>query len=306
MGVRPSQVSVEEVTGGKPLVRFIDLPQSLYGGDPRWAPPVRAWERYRLDARRNPFFDAGEAVYLLARSLGRPAGRITAHVAEPGGEGRFGFWATVDEPAVVTPLVDAAQAWLVEQGCTSMTGPWSFEPDDEPGLLVAGYEAAGLTGRPWHPPHLAQCLEAAGLHPVADHPTWRHHLEPVHPSQLVEEVQQERCTTSTSSGGGGGLPGQAGPYVDRRIVLDGIAAVPDIADALRTSGLRSAWGLARRARTADWDTCTVVRCDGDPARLVPSLLDAAAAAGYRTVIAPWSADPAAPPEAVHRTYRRSW
>src|SRR3546814_1423548 len=88
----------------------------------------------------------------MARRLGRPAGRIVAHVPEPGAEGRFGFFATVDDPDVVAALVDAASAWLREQGCTTMTGPLSFEPEDEPGLLADRFDRPGTTGRPWHPP----------------------------------------------------------------------------------------------------------------------------------------------------------
>jgi len=293
-GVSARQVAVEEVSGGKPLVRFIDLPEALHDHDPRWAPQIRAWERYRLDTHRNPFFELGDAVYLLARLVGRPAGRVTAHVAEPGREGRFGFWSTVDEPVVATALLDAAQEWLAEQGCTSMTGPWSFDADDEPGVLVAGHDVPGVTGRPWHPSWAARLLEGAGLEPLLDQPTWR--LPADHPVTAA----------APDAGRSDDLPGQAGPYADRRVVLEGIAAVPDLAEALRTSGIRSAWSLARRARAGDWETCTVVRCSDDPRVAVPALCKAAGRAGYRSVIAPWSPDPGAPPETVHRTYRKEW
>ena len=50
----------------------------------------------------------------------------------------------------------------------------------------------------------------------------------------------------------------------------------------------------------------MVRIDDDPAAAVPALLTAAAAAGYESVIAPWSPDPDTPPETVHRTYRLTW
>ncbi len=59
---------------------------------------------------------------------------------------------------------------------------------------------------------------------------------------------------------------------------------------------------ARRARRGTWDTAVVVEVDGDPAVLVPQLVAAAAAAGYRDVVAPWSPDPVAPPETTHTTF----
>jgi hypothetical protein len=195
-----------------------------------------------------------------------------------------------DDAAVAAALVEEAQAWLAEQGCTSMTGPWSFEPEDEPGALVAGHDVTGLTGRPWRPSWEAELLESLGFRGVVDQATWRLPTTEVGPEPPTDDD----------------LPGQAGAYADRRLVLEGIAAVPDLSGVLRTSGLRSAWGLARRARLGDWDTCTVVRCTADPAIAVTGLLAVAGRAGYSTVIAPWSPDPAAPPETVHRTYRLDW
>ncbi len=285
-----SAVAVEEVTGGKPLVRFTELPVVLFGDDPRFAWPVMAWERYRVDTRRNPYFDEGDAAYFLARRLGRPAGRIVAHVSASGGAGRFGFWCSEDDPGVAAALVDAAQVWLTEQGCTSMEGPTSFTRVEEEGVLVVGGDVSGVTGRPWHPPSQARLLVDLGFEPVADVRTWR--------------------LPTTEEGAGPPLaadaPGHAGPHGDPRLVLVGIAAVPDLSAALRNATLRGARALAKRARAGDWTTATVVRCDDDPAIAVPALLAAAGRAGYEHVIAPWSPDPEAPPETVHRTYRLRW
>jgi hypothetical protein len=283
-------VTVEEVTGRSELRRFTELPQALHGTDACFAPLLMAWERYRLDPQRNPYFETGDAIYLLARRLGRPVGRIAGHIAAPGREGGFGFWWTVDDAEVATALLDAAQAWLVDRGCTSMTGPLSFTADEEAGVLVAGHEAPGVTGRPWQPPHLAHHLAAAGLEVVEDRPTWRLPAAGGDPTLPA----------------GDGVPGHAGSYADRRLVLQGVAAVPDVAEALRSSAVRDAWRLAARARRRDWSTCTVVRCTADPAVAVPALQAAAAEAGYRWVVSPWSPDPAATPEAVHRIFRRTW
>lgn len=283
-------VVVEEVAGGKALARFTELPQALHGGDHRFAPLVMAWERYRLDARRNPYFERGDGRFFLARRMGRPVGRITAHVDEPDGPGRFGFWWVDDDADVAAALVQAAQAWLASQGCSSMTGPWSFTPAEEAGAQVAGHEVPGVTGRPWHPPHLAVHLEALGFTAVADHPTWR--LPTTGDGPVWPEA--------------GDRPGQAGAYADPRLVLEGISAVPDVAEALRTTGLRGAWRLARTAKEAAWEVATVVRCEVDPAAAVPALCAAAGRAGYRWLVSPWSPDASAAPEAVHREYRLTW
>jgi hypothetical protein len=297
-------VSVEEVQGRKALQRFIELPQALDGHDRRWAPPVMAWERYRLDPHRNPFFEQGDAAYLLARLRGRPAGRITAHLPHPGvATGAFGFWWTVDDAAVAAALLDSARSWLAARGCTEAIGPLSFTAEDEPGLQVDGFDVPGVTGRPWHPPHLAARLEAAGAVPGGDRPTWRLDLAA---ARAEAAVSGPSPSEPDEPGDEREQPGQAGPYGDPRLALGPVAAVPDVADAMRSAGLRSAWALARRARVGDWEGATVVRCDGDPASLVPRLAAAARAAGYRWLVAPWSPDPRAEPEAVHRTYRFGW
>jgi hypothetical protein len=286
-------VAVEEVTSGAARRRFAELPHALSGTDPRFAPLLMAWERYRIDPHRNPYFDHGEAALFLARRMGRPAGRIAAHLAAPGAEGRFGFWWVDDDADVAAALVEAAQVWLTERGRSSMAGPWSFTAEEEAGLLVEGVDVPGATGRPWHPEHLARRLEAQGFRGVEDRPAWRLPV-PTHADHLPAGPPTEAA-----------VPGQAGAYVDRRLVLDGIAAVPDVAEALRTSGLRSAWALATRARAGAWATATVVRCTDDPAVAVPALRAAAAAAGYRALIAPWT-DTDAPPETVHRIFQLDW
>jgi hypothetical protein len=286
-------VTVEEARGGKAFGRFVELPFALHHQDPRWAPPVVAYERWRLDPRRNPYFEEGDAVYLLARRMGRPAGRMSAHLAAEGGDGWFGFFDAVNDAAVLDALVEGAKEWLTERGCTSMTGPASFALADEAGVQVSGHEIAGVTGRQWHPEWYAQRLEQAGFQTVEDRPTWRL------PTECgAEGVVMATALAPHSLEG----PPHAGAYGDPRLVLEGIAAVPDVAAGLR----ESAWALARRAKARDWEGCTIVRCDGDPAVLVPQLRATAGAAGYQWVIAPWSPDVGAPPEAVHRVYRLSW
>jgi hypothetical protein len=107
-------------------------------------------------------------------------------------------------------------------------------------VQVDGFEVPGVTGRPWHPPHLAALLEAAGAVSVSDQPTWRIDLATAWPEAPV--------------------PGTAPSEPEER----------------------------------------------EPASLVPRLAAVARAAGYRWLVAPWSADPRAEPEAVHRTYRVGW
>ena len=281
-------VTVEEVKGRAAFKRFFEFPFGQFRSEPRWSPPVLAHQRARLDPHRNPFFDHGDGEYFLARRGGVVAGRITAHVATSGTtEGWFGFFDAVDDAAVVHALLDAASAWLADHGCTTMTGPASFTISDDPGVLVDGFDAAGTTGRPWHPPWYAAHLGAAGLARIDDHPTWRHPLVDLPRSDVAHGDVLRSATPEPV----------AGKFGDPRIVLADIAAVPDLSPARGAP-----MALARRARRREWEGCTVVRVNGDASVLVPRLEAVAAACGYRWMVAPWHAEPAPPPETVHARF----
>ena len=281
--------TVEPIESKSQLRRFADVPFVLLGSDRRWSAGVRAYEQWRHDARRHPYFDRGDAAFHLARRAGQPAGRIAAHVdGSRSGTGGFGMFDVADDPAVTAALVEAAAAWLREQGATSMSGPVIWTPDEDFGVLVSGYEHPAATGRSWHPPWYAEQLLGAGAEP----------------GELV------RTFHLPTAGGGADVPKpssdepppQACGYADPALVLDGIAAVPDVTDLLAGASVRSAWRLARQARERPSDIAVCVRCSGDPSLLVPRLLAACRSRGYQTLLSPWSPDDD-PPDRVHQIFR---
>lgn len=280
-------VTVEPVEHRTQLRRFRDVPYVLHHEDARWRPGVRAFEQWRLDARRHPYFERGDGAFFLARRGGHPVGRIAAH---HGGRddpaGWFGFFDAPDDDEVVEALLGAASAWLEEEGRPSMTGPVSWAPGEEFGVMVEGHEHQAVTGRPWHPEWYAAALRRAGMTPGARRESHRLSTEVTGPAPAPLE---------------GEPPPHAGGYGDASLLLDGIAAVPDVSGTLADASLRSAWRVARRARSEGFETAVCVRCDGDPAELVPGLLRAARDAGYRWLLAPW-APSGAPPETVHQVF----
>lgn len=284
-----SLISVETVVHRTQMRRFLEVPYLLFGDDDRWSRGVRAHEQWRFSERRHPFFDRGHAAYFLARRAGRPVGRVTAHLASTGApDGAFGFLAAPDEPGVTAALITAAAEWLSDEGAEAMTGPLSWTADEEFGVPVAGADHPGVTGRPWHPGYYADHLAAAGLAAGEVRHTYR--LD-AGAGPIPDPVDVDP-------------PPQAGSYADRSLVLDGIAAVPDVTPVLASTSLRSAWRAARRASRQEFATAVCVSCDGDPAALVPELLAAAAARGYRDVITPW-APPGTAPETTHQVFHRT-
>jgi len=285
-------VAVEEVHGAPARRRFVELPHVLDGADRRFAPLVLAWERSRIDRHRNPALEGREWTLLLARRSGRPVGRIGAHLAEGSADGWFGHWWVDDDPATAEALLDAASGWLAEHGATSMTGPITVTPEQEQGLLVEGFDVPGLTGRPWHPPRLAEALVRAGFAPARRHPAWR--LGVLVAPGAGQPPGRRRPTAALDP---------AGPYADPRLVLPGIRAVPDVAEVLRRARGRGSLAAALRARAGDWSTAVVVGPVEDPERAVPALLEVSSGAGYRWLVAPWSPDDRGP-ETVHATFTR--
>lgn len=281
--------------------RFNDVPYLVLGHDARWNPGVRAFEQWRLDERRHPYFDRGSAAYFLARQDGRPIGRIVAHIPHSGATaGCFGFYDAPDDADVAAALLDAARAWLADQGATSMAGPLSWTADESCGVPTRGADLAGATGREWKPAWYAENLAAAGLTAGPARPTFRLVLR--HDSAAPDPTTQGQVAPRRDRPS---VPAQAGRFADARLVLPGIAAVPDVTDTLRTASLRSAWSTARQARERQFETATVVRLDGEPDVVVPHLMAVAGRAGYRYLISPWA--PAGHEvETEHRVFSESW
>ena len=242
----------------------------LFADEPRWSPPLRSYETW-LVSRRHPYrrTTGAELVRWLVRRGGQVVGRIAAHHVEGDDTAWFGGFECADDADAVAALVDAVADWAP----APVRGPALYLPDDgDAGILLEGHEHAGGTGRPWHPPWYASHLAAAGMAPVGEPmPRWR--LRP---------------TPGPMLGRGGAVPPHAGRLVDRALVLEGIAAVPDVTEIAR--------GRRRQPTEA-----SVVFVDGDPAALVPALL-AAAAGRYEAVWAPWSPDASRPPDTVHRMF----
>ena len=286
-------VVVQEVRDRRSFRRFADLPLVLHESSPHVRAELR-FERRRLNPDRNPYFVHGDAAYFLARRSGDAAGRIAAHVTGEGDlDGRFGFFATASDPDVARALLESAALWLSERGCQTMTGPFSFGPADGAAILMSGYEQPPATGRSWNPPWYADLLEGAGMECGDELATYR---LPAAADANVEAEAGAEVALCGFSRAELALPVALEAYADPALQLTHpdhgvVLAVPNVAGAMAEASARRAWSLAKRARTRDWDSAVVIGLDGDAARLVAAVRAAAAAAGYRALLAPWTPDP---------------
>jgi len=122
-----------------------------------------------LSRTDNPFFDHGEAEYFVARLGATVVGRIAAvanrlHNETHGDRvGFYGFFESVDDPAVAAALFDAAAEWLRSRGFSTMRGPASFSVNDECGLLVEGFDTPNTIMMPHNPRYYPALHDGAGL-----------------------------------------------------------------------------------------------------------------------------------------------
>ncbi len=169
-----NEISVAPVESAKDLEAFIRLPWDIYAGIPSWVPPLVGDLKKHLDPAKNPFFEHARARYFLARRGGRPAGRISAHVDDNHnrfhGErcGFFGFFESIDDPAVAGALLKSAGEWLKLQGMEIIRGPFNFTTNDTAGLLVDAFDSPPVIEMTYNPPYYPKLVEGCGLSKAMD------------------------------------------------------------------------------------------------------------------------------------------
>jgi GNAT superfamily N-acetyltransferase len=173
-----ASVEIRPVRSRRELKRFVKVPFELHKDHPQWVAPL-IYERMEfLDREKNPWFEHGEAEYLIAERDGEPVGRITVQIdrlwdeTQGGSDAMFGFFETVDDPAAVAALLDAATEWAAARGRTRIFGPMDFTTNDEVGILIEGYELRPMILENWHPPYYKSLLEAHGLGKAMDLLMW--------------------------------------------------------------------------------------------------------------------------------------
>jgi len=92
-----------------------------------------------LDPKKNPFFEHARCQLFLARRDDELVGTIAAVVNDNLNafqneqSGSFGFLETINDQEVADALLDAAEAWVREQGMAVIRGPLNFSTNDEIG-----------------------------------------------------------------------------------------------------------------------------------------------------------------------------
>lgn len=176
-------IEIRELPLGAKLDAFIRFPNRLFASDPAYIAPLEMEVGDRLNPKKNPFFEHGEASLFLALRDGEVVGRCSAQIdrehlrIHKDETGFFGFFDTVDDQEVATALLRAAEAWLRARGMKAARGPYSLSINEEVGCLVEGFEHPPVLMMPHAMPFQSGLIEGAGYEKEKDVLAWRYEVE---------------------------------------------------------------------------------------------------------------------------------
>ncbi|GBR47763.1 hypothetical protein [Neokomagataea thailandica] len=179
----PDSLVIRPVVNKRHIQKFITLPRRLYMGMAGYVAPLDMEQNDLLNPRKSAVFRHARIRYFMAWRGKTPVGRIAAIVdhraLEHWGQavGSFAALDCVPEQAVVTALLAAAKAWLIQQGMQVMRGPVTLSGNGESGLMIDGQDQAPMVGMSWHPKALGKLFEAAGLVKTEDLLSYRLELD---------------------------------------------------------------------------------------------------------------------------------
>lgn len=163
-------LEIRNVTNDKKgLKQFIKLPWKLYKDDPHWAPELLMQVNARLDKKKFPFYEIGDAEFFLALRDGEPVGRIAAIENRWHNEyrkeniGFWGFFECENNQETANALFDAARAWNRARGYDNMRGPMSHDIQDEIGIVIEGFDQMRYFLMPHNPRYYPELCDAAGM-----------------------------------------------------------------------------------------------------------------------------------------------
>ncbi|MBN2409161.1 MAG: hypothetical protein JXE07_05440 [Candidatus Aminicenantes bacterium] len=162
-------IEIRRVQTRSDLKNFIRFPWRVYENDPHWVPPLIMEMKGKLNRRKHPFFEHGEADYFLARRGEKIVGRIAAILDRNHNEAHrektafFGLYESLDDLETARALIGAAEAWGRERGMDRLRGPMNLSMNDECALLLEGFDGPPVVMMPYNPRYYLDLMDKCGL-----------------------------------------------------------------------------------------------------------------------------------------------
>ena len=153
--------------------RFLRVPYGIYRDDPHWVAPL-LMDLKKVFTDANPLFEHAAMQLWVARQDGQDVGRIAAIVDDHHNRAHkdhaafFGFFESVQDPAVSRRLFEAAYAWACERGMRHMLGPMNPTSNDDCGLLVEGFDGPPVIMMTYNPRYYVDLVAAEGFRKAKD------------------------------------------------------------------------------------------------------------------------------------------
>jgi hypothetical protein len=158
-------LQIKPVENRQELHRFIRLPWLIYADDPVWVPPL-ILERKEHLSPHNPYFEHAKFQSWIAYRDRKAVGRISAQIDQlhldqyKKNEGFFGMIEAEDNAETFAALLKTAETWLRGQGMQRVLGPYNLSINQEPGLLVDGFDTPPCLmmghARPYYGPRIEE------------------------------------------------------------------------------------------------------------------------------------------------------
>ena len=174
MSPATADFEIIEASTPKEIARFLSLPYDLYRGQPAWAPPLRLERKEQFDPQKNPAARNLDRQLFLAVRDGGDIGRIAVFINpvhdsyHDGDTAFFGYFDSIDDPAILSSLLTKAQEWVRKKGRTRLVGPAQWGVNEEVGLLIDGFEHPNVILMSYGRPYYAPAIEAAGFTKAID------------------------------------------------------------------------------------------------------------------------------------------
>lgn len=161
-------ITLQEITSGADIKKFVDFQFQLYNKNKFWVPPLKKEELFLLNRDKNPAFDFCETKYWLAYKDEKIAGRIAGIINHKFNEKfnkkimRFGWFDFVDDKDVSDTLLSAVEEWGKEKGMNEVHGPLGFTDMDGEGTLIEGFDEVSTLGSIYNYAYYPPLIESKG------------------------------------------------------------------------------------------------------------------------------------------------
>jgi GNAT superfamily N-acetyltransferase len=167
-----------DLSRSRDRARFLEVGDRIQRGDPDYIAPLRMERMKFLDPAKNPAFRQLEVLPLIAVRGRQDVGRISAHVdrAYDAYHGTrtafFGFFESIDDPAVAHPLLEAAVGFARQRGATEVFGPCNFTTNHQVGMLVENFDRPPFVEMTYNPAWYPALVESYGFGKAKDLLAW--------------------------------------------------------------------------------------------------------------------------------------